>query len=391
MVLSLSRLRWLVAIGAGMLFSGLVPGAGTALADPDVPYAPLPPAPNDFRRGPPYTFRGRGGAPRERLLGNGREGAWVAEDGVTAVTGGGSAGSLLVGGANVPLRVADLFDASFAPDMRHAALAQARTPLTVIDVPSGAVLWQAPEGRTCKARWMSPTVLIAHDYWQNARLWRIDFATHPPRVQPLGGVIKRADACWASPDGRTWLVRDDYGMPGGVVWVIDGLTGAASVLTQGYSFVVGSPIADRACVQRRDNTIDCIHVNPRTADTVFRGGTRAPFDVFSNIDDTGARLMFGAGPNVMVADFASRTVRAVPAITLPWGGSLTLLSGGHVLATGSSTSADLYDLEAGWWMSVPIARSYTVKPVWHRPRSVLVARQPWVASPSDLYFDEVPP
>jgi hypothetical protein len=42
-------------------------------------------------------------------------------------------------------------------------------------------------------------------------------------------------------------------------------------------------------------------------------------------------------------------------------------------------------------MNLPIARSYTGKSVWHRPRSVFIARQATVVSAADLYLDELPP
>jgi hypothetical protein len=83
MVPRLSRLRCFVRVGVAAILACLLPGARGAFADPEIPYAPLPPGPNDFHRGAPYTFRARGGPPRERLLGSARGDAWVAEDGAT--------------------------------------------------------------------------------------------------------------------------------------------------------------------------------------------------------------------------------------------------------------------------------------------------------------------
>jgi len=377
--------------------SSLLPWIAPTSGAAPVPVVPTPslPLPSvgpvgssaiTFKRGPDYAFHARGGAPRERSLGQPRDNAWFSDDGGTILAAGGSTGTMFTASGSVPMNVADVFDARFSPDGQKLAIVQARSPLSVRAVPSGAVLWTHQHGLGCAARWMSPTLLVAHDDGANARLWRIDLASNPPRVTPLGGV-RRADACWASPDGKRFLVRDDYVQKGGVVWLVDGDTGAASVLAQQSSgSVVGSPAGDRVCFDGSSGTVQCVRVSPRVVETV---ASDASLDLFSAIDDTGARMLFTSKGTTLIADFASATVRAAPQAPLRSGGSIALLSGGHLVASGSSADTTVFDLDAGTSLVKYAPRAYSVHPVGKRPRSVLVGRQE--SAGWDLYLEELPP
>jgi hypothetical protein len=323
------------------------------------------------------TFGKAGPAARITPLEPHRDHAWYAPSGAAVVTSGGSAGSLQVAGRTVPLAFADGFSATFSPDGARVALVQARAPLAVVSVPDGRVVWQRPEGRECAVRWASPTVMVLHDDTYAARLWRIDVSTG---VSTPLGATRHADRCWATPDGSRFIASD-----GVTVWVVDGATGASTVLVTGAGGVVGSPAGDRVCYSL-NNDLFCQSFWPARVEHVMTNVSLASGDM---IDEGGHRLLFNSQGTSYLADFATGTVFAVPAARIESGGWIALVGGGHVVATGSYAGTNLYDTDRGAKTLVPGAAGYSVSAAPGRPRSVLQGRETsngW----SDLYVIDLP-
>jgi hypothetical protein len=339
-----------------------------------------------FRRGPDLSFRARSGQPHETLLGKGHPRPWFAPDGHTMVLSGPSDGVLVTGSGSVTIPMADPFDISFSPDSRYFAVVQPRAPLSIRSVPSGALVWQQPQGREWIARWLSPTLLVTHDGDSApGHLLHVDVGSSPPRVQAVGAA-RYNNQSWASADGRRWIIRDDYDQKGGVLWLVDGMTGAASVLSQGYSTVVGS--SERVCFDHNDGTLQCMRVYPRELENVAQGVSMGL--TYASMDDTGSRLVFEIGSSsggfAAMADFATQTVRATPQAALNQPGSMILLSGGRYLARGLAYDTTIFDFDAGTMLVLRAPPNAGV--------SQAVSRRPgsWIAGRGlDVFVEDMPP
>src|SRR5262249_29722297 len=138
----------------------------------------------------------------------------------------------------------------------------------------------------------------------------------------------------------------------GVVWRLDGETGAATVLVEDPSDVVASAAADRICYTRSD-TVFCRAVDgpeERVADE----GTGL------HLDDTGRVLVFSTRGVFLVADLQAKTVRAMIGVTGHTGGIVAVLSGGEAFATGSASGVDVFDLRAKTKLVIPGGSFYGV-------------------------------
>ncbi len=343
------------------------------------PTVPLPQSMTprvEFRRVADSVLRGGGAAPHVSLLDPAREHAWFSPNG-TIVTSGGMAGSLMAGGRTMPLAFADGFSATFSPDGRGVALIQARAPASIVSLPDGRVAWQHQHGIGCAARWASATQLLLLDSGYDARLWRVDVSTNPFTVTPIGGP-RHVNQCWATPNGNQWLVDD-----GSSTSVVDGNTGSSTPLVGGYGKVIGSPAGNRVCFEK-NNGVFCQTAWPPREEFLFHGGDLAT----GAIDETGSRLMFEVQGNTFVADFASQTVFAAAWARLVPPGWITIVAGGHVIASGSSTGTYVYNLDSGTQTLVPGPGAYSVYPAPGRWKSVLSMRE-W-GGKKDLYLIDLP-
>lgn len=373
------------------------PGATGELPPPLPPASALRTSGGDgppvasYRREEDIVFRPRGGAATVRLIERSRSNAWLGPNGVV-VTSGGSSGSLLAGGKTQKLAIADGFEVSFSPDGTQASVVQARAPLSVISIPQGKVVWEHEHGLGCAARWASPTTLVAHDDLNEAFLWRIDLSLHPPRAQKLG-VERRADHCWASADGKRWLVQDDFARKErspkgsehyrGVLWRVDGETGAATVLLEDPSDIVASSAADRVCYTKKDG-IFCRAVDGPDERVADEGA-------YLQLDDTGRTLVFSTRGVFFAADLNTKTVRALSGVTGHSGGIVAVLSGGEAFATGSSSGVEVFDLRAKTKLVIPGGSFYGVHPVPGRARSLFIEKEQSNNVVEDLYLAELPP
>lgn len=370
-----------------------LPGLTAALGNEGLP--PLPkvasPPPGGrqdakYRRDEDIVFGTRPGAASLRLIETTRYQAWFSTDGKTVLTTGGSTGSIVVGGSTQKLDVADGFEITLSPDETRASIVQARAPLSVVTVPGGKRVWEHANGLGCAARWASPTTLIVHDDGNDGFLWRVDLTTG--RSTKLGDK-RRADACWASSDGKRWFVRDDFAKRGGVVWRIDGTTGTAAIWLENVDDLVGSKTADRFCYKRRstnanrlDEPVFCRAENgveERVADEGYG----------LQLDDTGHTLLFGTRGVFFVADTTEKTVRGLSTVVGHSGGVQAVLSGGDAIATGSATGVEVFDLRAKTKLMIPGSAFYGVRAIPGRPRSLTIEKE--VNNLQDLYLAELPP
>lgn len=347
---------------------------GLAPAAPGTVEPVAPPTPS-YRREEDLVFQRGGRAAAIRLVERTRENAWLSRDGKTIVTSGGGAGSILAAGRTTKLDAADAFEVRFSPDESKLAVVQARASFGVFGL-DGKRLWTHQHGIGCAARWQSSDVLTMHDD-NDGFLWRVDLRTQ--RATKLGNE-RRADACWASNDGRRWFVRDDFAKRGGVIWRIDGETGAATIWAEGVDDIVASRDADRLCYARA-RVVFCRR-DGAAEERVAADGS------YLQLDDTGRVLVFASYGVFFVADTSARTVRALSDVKGHSGGVTTLLSGGGAFATGSGSGVEVFDLAARTRIVVPGSAFYGVRPLPGRPRSLLIEKE--VSVGQDLYLAELP-
>jgi hypothetical protein len=405
-----TRAAWIVTIASGCAGTpapGRAPPAPEPAQSRPAPTAasssaerppPLPPA-SAFRvqtaeppksaylREEDIVFRPRAGAATVRLVERGRSMAWFGPKGVMA-TSSGSTGSILAGGRVQRLAIADGFEVTFSPDGARASIVQARAPLSVVDVAAAKILWRHERGLGCAARWANATTLVAHD----DSLLRVDLAAEPPVARQLG-VARRADECWASSDGKRWLVRDDLARKvvtkdgheryHGVVWRVDGETGAASVVLEDASDVMGTAAADRLCYTR-DGALLCRAIDgpeERIADDA----------AYPQLDETGRTLVYSTRGVFFAADLRDKTVRALSGVTGHSGGVVAVLSGGDFFATGSASGVEVFDLRTKTKLVIPGGSFYGVRPVPGRPRALFIQKERSDHVTNDLFVAELPP
>ncbi|MGZ3416810.1 MAG: hypothetical protein ACXVEE_03035 [Polyangiales bacterium] len=358
----------------------------TALPQVPMPSAQLPTPP----AGPPIvfaknelTFKARGGAAKVTLLDKDGEDGWVSPDQKTMLTAYAHDAKLHNGGKpSATFKTGDVLDAAFSADSSRIALVQAQSPLTVRSLPDGALIWQRPQGSECGARFKSPTELTVHGWMNDARLVKITLGPMGATETPIGPKI-RAGQCWATPDGKKWIVADDIKYQ---TFLIDGDTGASSVLASGYTdSPIGSPVGDRFCaIWPKERELRCFRPGSSQVELLYKGNSKLDPSGITAFDDTGTRMMFEASETkdestyemvTYVADFAAQTVTAMRGVKLLSGGSMRLLSGGHGIVGGSKVGVTWWDLDAKTVLAVPGAGLYSVRIAQGLPRSLFAARE----------------
>ncbi len=378
-----------IAVGLGLVVLSQIPLPSawpwpTALPQmpPAIPAAPPVAAPIVFARSE-LSFKPRAGTAKTTLLDKDGEDAWVSPDGKTMLTAYGHDAKLHHGGnVSATFKTSDVLDVAFSSDSSRVALVQAQGALTVRALPGGAVLYQRPSGSECGARFRSNTEIYAFGWMNDARLAKITLGPLGA-TETLIGPKLRAGQCWATPDGKRWIVVDDIKYQ---AHLVDADTGASSVLASGFSDTpTGSPVGDRFCaVWTKPKELRCIRTATAPVEILYRGTDKlSPSGVIA-FDDTGTRMMFEASETkdestydmvTYVADFAAQTVAAMKGVKLLSGGSRRLLSGGHGIVSGSKVGVTFWDLDNKTVLAVPGVGLYSVQLAQGMPRALFAARE----------------
>lgn len=329
------------------------------------------------------TFKPRTGKATVTLLDKDGEDGWVSPDGKTMLTAYGHSAKLHHGGkVTATFKTSDVLDAAFSADSSRVALVQAQGPLTIRSLPDGAIVHQRAAGSECGARFRSNTEVFVHGWMNDARLVKITLGPNGATETPIGPKL-RAGQCWATPDGKRWIVEDDIKYQ---AFSIDADTGAATVLARDFTdSPTGSPIGDRFCaVWSKQKELRCVRPGSSQIEVLYKGNDKLSPSGIIAFDDTGARMLFEASETKdestyemvsYVADFAAHTVTAVRGVKLPSGGSRALLSGGHGIVAGSAMGVTFWDLDNKTVLSVPGAGLYTVRIAQGMPRALFAARE----------------
>ena len=243
-------------------------------------------------------------------------------------------------------------------------------PLVVLDTQSGKVIHERKGWLECDARFEGNDTLWAHEESKDpkGRLYKIDLKTG---TQTAMGVGRRVDQCAASSDASKWILYDEYAKDSKLM-LFDVKANKYEPLAHGdMDSVVLS--GERACYVKNLSVI-CVktdHTEEKVA-TDINGASL-------QMDPTGARMLIQAfysvkGNNVpvtLLVDFASGSVREVRGPTLKSGGSVQLMSGGKVIATGSSSGVEAYDVESGKSYSLKHNQMYSVKALPGADRKII--------------------
>jgi hypothetical protein len=347
-------------------------------------------------------FKPAKGVAKLKMVHPEREHVVVGPDGTTMVASSGNHATLFTSASpkGVDVEVADVFETAFTPDSAFVAVTQARDSLAVFALPKGNVVWRSSVGDECGPVFVGSTLMFHFQSWTGpgygpGRLWRVAFPPSSPDAAPTPlGPERIANRCWRSPDGARWIVTDDNSKPT-TTTIVDGATGAGALWLSNTDSV-GSPIADRACFPVEKEGYRCA----RVGDSAFEvlGPLGDPNSWLGLVfDDTGKRAMYtlvhetagddGIDQGTYVADFEAKTVQRVMGVGLRSGGVIKLLSGGRVIAAGSASGVEIWDIDAATSMKIPGNAFYGVDPVAGAPRSLFVFEEQgstWKAYRADL-------
>jgi len=334
---------------------------------------PPPPA-RAFTDGGTVTFQPGVGLKQRRLA---KRMIWggTSADGVVSVLGFDMKGLILTAKKpdGVAFPAAHVARTVFSADGSRVAALQYLGALLVLDTVTGGVVHERKGALECDARFLDPGRLRLHEESkdQKARLYDLDLATG--KQTPLSGP-RRVSNCSSSLDARSWLLHDEYAKDARVVLLRVGPPPILEALlkTDGDGAVL-SPIADRACFYDLGN-VRCVRTD-HGEERVASGLTGASLE----FDDTGARMLIQGSfldkneePRsiLLLVDFASGTVRKLMGPTLTTGGSVHLMSGGQVVATGSAGGVTAWDVEGKRRHALTHPAMYTVHAVAGAPHKI---------------------
>jgi hypothetical protein len=361
--------------------------------------------PTIFKVLAPLRFKPAKGAAKMKLLHPQREHVVMSPDGTTMLASFGNHATIFSNAPGAPKKgvdvdVADVFETAFSNDGAFVAVTQARDSLTVFGLPKGDVVWHSNVGAECAPVFVGSTLMFHFQSWTGpgygpGRLWRVTIPPTSPKIEatPIGPE-RIANRCWADPSGRWWIVTDDNGKPH-TTTVVDGATGLGAPWLSDDD-PIGSPIADRACFPVEKEGYRCAKMGETALEVLGPPGDPNSW-LGLVFDDTGKRALYtlvhetstgdGIDQATYVADFDAQTVQRVIGPGLRSGGVIKLLSGGRVIAAGSASGVEIWDLDAGTSMKIPGNAFYGVDPVFGVPRSLFVFEEDgggWKAYRADL-------
>jgi len=340
-----------------------------------VSVATPPPPARAFTDGGTVTFQ-PGVALKQRRLANRMIWGGTSADGVVSVLGFDMKGLVLTAKKpdGVAFPAAHVARTTFASDGSRVAVLQYLGALIVLDTVTGAVVRERSGALECDARFLDAGHLRLHEESKDktARLYDFDLATG--QATPLSAK-RRVSHCTASLDAKTWLLHDEYAKDArvAVLRVATPTTLEALLKVDGDGAVL-SPIADRACFYDQGN-VRCVRAD-HGEERVASGLSGASLE----FDDTGARMLIQGSfldakeePRsiLLLVDFASGTVRKLVGPTLTSGGSVHLMSGGQVVATGSAGGVTAFDVEGKRRHALAHPAMYSVHAVAGAPHKLV--------------------
>ena len=184
--------------------------------------------------------------------------------------------------------------------------------------------------------------------------------------------------------------------------VVDGATGADAVFLPDIAGEA-SPVADRVCFPgEKGRAYRCAKVG--SAQLELLGPEElANGSIGLQFDDTGKRAMYEIIHEIPGSDRTRRAstycvaglpseapCRQPPAWVFTAAGSLAMLLGrAWLIATGSGSGVEVFDLDAGTKLRIPGRAFFTVKSIPGRPRALLVFQQE--GSSWKAWLAELPP
>lgn len=299
-----------------------------------------------------------GPALKEKRIGSKRTWAGTTPDGAMSIFGFDMKGWLQTAKTSFAFPAAHV-DRAIWGDGRVAVL-QHLAAAVVLDTATGKVVYQRSGHLECDARMVGDNLWL-HEQSKDpkARLYRVDLKTGIATVLSSG---RRVDQCAATADGQRWMLFNDYANEVSLL----SATGESVPLVSGQIESVRlSPTGDRVCFVQQLSVV--CRRGDRTEERVASDIVVADME----IDPMGARMMIRATypvkgepvPVILLADFASATVRELRGPSLRSGGSLRLLSGGRAVAAGSSTGVEVFEVESGKHHTLAHNAMYTVKPL----------------------------
>jgi hypothetical protein len=306
--------------------------------------APLSGAPRNFTNaGTVAKFTGGAALKEKKLLTKKTWGGSTADASMT-IAGFDMKGWLQTPKATFPFAAAHVARTIWAPG--RVGVLQYLGAMVVLDTQTGKVVYQREGKLECDARFVGDT-LWAHEESKDpkARLWKIDLKTNVATAVTAG---RRVDQCVASADAQKWILYDEYAKDSKLMLM--SAAGKLDPLAHGdMDSVTLSPAGDRACFVR-NLSVFCIrddHTEERIATDISGASLE--------IEPSGARMLIQAFysvkgnsvPVMLLADFASGSVREIRGPALKSGGSVHLLAGGKSIASGSASGVEVYDVEAG--------------------------------------------
>jgi len=327
--------------------------------------------PRVFTTLPTVTFK-PGAALKKKRIGVQRTWAGTTPDGATSVFGFDMKGWLQTPKGTFPFPAAHVARTVWSDDRSRVAVLQYLGPAVVLDTLNGANVLQRKGALECDARFGGNDTLYVHEESKDAtaRLYRVDLKSGASTAL---SAPRRVDQCAASADARTWVLFDEYAKDSKLT-VLDAPSGKLEPLAHGdLDAVTLSPAGDRACFVRGVAVV-CArtdHVEERIAHGLHGVGLE--------IDPLGARMLVQAFydlkdesvPVMLLVDFAGGTVREVRGPTLKSGGSVHLMSSGKVIATGSASGVEAFDVESGTRHTVLHPEMYSVHAVAGAERSII--------------------
>jgi hypothetical protein len=376
----------------------------------------LPPAPPDrvFTFGKDITFKAGAGVPKQRWIVDDTRFGGASPDLGVIVAASGQQGMLITPKAPKGLKFPahsphEDGDAVFSPDRTRVAILQYLGSLVVLDAATAKLQWEHHDDlgafRECGVRFASKDELVFHGEGKDgdARLVRVDLTTGKGTLLGTGLDV---DECTATPDGSRWLLFNDYEKPAGnpkgkstsvgVVRVRDGVTGATFELVRGlHSAHVLSPTGDRVCWHEEETDhVSCLRASDRGLEKIWQGDASG-----LQIDAEGKRMLVTGTvqvkadyvPVMLVVDFATGTIRALDGPRLKSGGSVSLMSSGVLVASGSSSGIEIFDVDAGARWFAARSPFYSAYAIAGQPRRLIGGSEPpGGGSLEDLYLIDVP-
>jgi hypothetical protein len=343
-----------------------------------------PPAAKTFTNAGVVTFKASG-ALKEKKIGVKKTWGGTTPDGTISIFGFDMKGWLQTPKGTFPFAAAHVARTVWTSDNSRGALLQYLGPLVVLDTQTGKVIHERKGTLECDARFVGNDTLYVHEESKDpkARLYKIDLKTG---TQTAISNPRRVDQCAASDDAQKWILYDEYAKDSKLM-LLDVKTNKHEPLAHGaMDNVVLS--GERACYVRNLSVI-CVrtdHTEEKIATDIEGVGLQ--------MDPTGARMLIQAFysvkgnsvPVTLLVDFAAGSVRELRGPTLKSGGSVQLMSGGKVIATGSSGGVEAYDVETGKSYSLKHKDMYSVHALPGAERKIIGEED----NQGDTFIIEVP-